>query len=421
MTLSTQWPVVIIGAGPAGLMAADCLSAAGCSVTIYEAMPTAGRKFLMAGRGGLNLTHSEPFPQFVSRFSGESGGAQTCLQAALTQFPPSAVREWADALGADTFVGSSGRVFPKVMKAAPLLRAWLQRLSQQGVRFELRHRWAGWTQEKDVYQLAFQTPDGLHTVNAQHVLLALGGASWPRLGSTGDWQEWVTAHGVDVVPFKPANCGFEVTWSDYLKQRFAGQPLKQINLNYRDPATGRTAEKSGDCVLSHYGLEGGAVYALSTALRLGIERDGQATLMIDLLPQSSREKIQQQLSVARGGRSWSSFLQSRLGLKGVKLALLNEGLEPLVRDNPAALAERIKALPVCLNAPRPLAEAISSAGGVTFSSIDEHFQLKTLHGVFCAGEMLDWEAPTGGYLLTACLATGRAAAMGMLKTLKDTA
>lgn len=421
MTQHSLPPVVIIGAGPAGLMAADCLSAAGCTVTVYEAMPTAGRKFLMAGRGGLNLTHSEALPQFLQRFDTGSAGDPTTLASTVSAFPPSAVRDWADTLGAETFVGSSGRVFPKVMKAAPLLRAWLQRLAAQGVKFALRHRWCGWQSGAEPgYELRFSTPEGELNVTAETVVLALGGASWPRLGANGDWQDWVAAAGVDMAPFKPANCGFEVAWSDYLLQRFVGEPIKQIELSCTDTKTGRVLSKQGDAVLTRYGLEGGAVYALSASLRDAIAQDGQAVLTMDLLPQWTLEKIEAALGVARGGRSWSSFLQSRLGLKGVKLALLNEGLAAHERDHAQVLAKRIKSLPVTLNAPRPLAEAISSAGGVRFEALDAHYQLKALPGVFCAGEMLDWEAPTGGYLLTACLATGRAAALGVLATMKET-
>lgn len=410
--------VVIIGAGPAGLMAAETLSAAGCSVDVFDAMPTVGRKFLMAGRGGLNLTHSEPTPLLLTRF--QHGLAQPIPQlfAAISGFDGSAVRAWADQLGANTFVGSSGRVFPQAMKAAPLLRAWLRRLQDQGVRFHVRHRWLGWGETGK--QLCFNTSDGERVVTAERLILALGGASWPRLGSNGAWQTLLQHKGINIAPFRPANCGFEVNWSNFVKSNLAGQPLKAISLTVRDEVAGITVQKRGDVVISQYGLEGGALYALSATIRDLIERDGVCELLIDLLPSRPLSWVLDELSHSRGSRSWSSFLQSRLQLPTAKRVLLQEVLPDARTALPAQLASKIKALPLQLTAARPLAEAISSAGGVCFTSLDECFQLKALPGVFCAGEMLDWEAPTGGYLLTACLATGRAAALGVLQGLDNT-
>ena len=414
-SISQTSPVVIIGAGPAGLMAAEILSAAGCAVEIFDAMPTAGRKFLMAGRGGLNLTHSEIPVLFQSRFQHGHQAPVPGLHQALTRFGNLEVRAWADGLGAETFVGSSGRVFPKIMKAAPLLRAWLRRLQNQGVKFHLRHRWVGWSEDSQTLQ--FDSPEGLKTVKAERCLLALGGGSWPRLGSDGRWQETLAEKGVALVPMLPANCGFNVDWSQYLVQRFAGQPLKHIRLIHIDAVRGVTHEKRGDVVITQYGLEGGAIYALSAGMRDAILRDGQAVMQIDLMPDRDVDWIVSELSKPRGSRSWTSFLQSNLGLSPVVLALLRECLPAEARDNPYLLAAGIKFLPVPLKSPRPLEESISTAGGVSFDALGDDFQLKNVPGVFCAGEMLDWEAPTGGYLLTGCLATGRAAANGILRSL----
>lgn len=407
--------VAIIGAGPAGLMAAEVLSAAGCAVDVFDAMPTAGRKFLMAGRGGLNLTHSEPTPLLLTRF--QHGLAQPIPQlfAAISNFDGAAVRAWADQLGANTFIGSSGRVFPSVMKAAPLLRAWLQRLQAQGVQFHLRHRWLGWDVPNSA--LRFSTPNGQRVIAADRLLLALGGGSWPRLGSDGAWQTTLLNQGVEITPLRPANCGFELPWSNFLKSNLAGKPLKDISLTVRDPVAGVTLQKRGDVVISQYGLEGGALYALSATIRDLLERQGACELMLDLLPVKPLEAVQAQLMHPRGSRSWSSFLQSTLNLPTAKRVLLQEIFPDARTASPEKLALQIKAMPLRVTAARPLAEAISSAGGVRFDSLDAHFELKVLPGVFCAGEMLDWEAPTGGYLLTACLATGRAAALGLLKTL----
>lgn len=407
--------IAIIGAGPAGLMAAEVLAQAGCSVDVFDAMPTAGRKFLMAGRGGLNLTHSEPTALFLTRFQHGLMQPIPVLLDALKAFDGIAVRDWADTLGADTFVGTSGRVFPRVMKAAPLLRAWLYRLQGLGVQFHMRHRWLGWDAQSPT--LCFMTAQGEKRVVADRTVLALGGGSWPRLGADGCWQAILAKRGIGLTPLKPANCGFETGWSTYLCEHVAGQVLKHISLSVSDPTQGGAWHKRGDVVVTGYGLEGGALYALSAMIRDLIDRDGSCTVYLDLLPERSLEAVLEALSHPRGSRSWSSFLQSRLQLPRVKRVLLQEIIS-LARDvNPEQLACHIKSLPICLSRSRPLAEAISSAGGVQFESLDADFQMKAMPGVFCAGEMLDWEAPTGGYLLTGCLATGRAAGLGILKNL----
>ena len=392
---------LVIGGGPAGLMAADVLSAAGWAVDLYDAMPSVGRKFLLAGRGGLNLTHSEAYERFVTRF----GARAPALRAALDAFTPDDLRAWAASLGVETFVGSSGRVFPTDLKAAPLLRAWLRRLHAQGVRLHSRHRWLGW---RDGGALRFATPQGEVSVAAAPTLLALGGASWARLGSDGAWVPWLQAAGVDVAPLQPSNCGFAVRggWSSYLRERFAGQPVKPVSLTFE----GRTQQ--GEFVLTDDGVEGSLIYAFSAALRDAIARDGQATLHLDLLPQHPLDKVREILHRGLGAKSLASFLKSQFKLSGLKPALLHEVLG--AGKDPAALAATLKALPLTLVAPRPIDEAISTAGGVCFEGLDASYQLRATPGVWVAGEMLDWEAPTGGYLLTACLATGRAAARGLM-------
>ncbi|MFN7665342.1 MAG: TIGR03862 family flavoprotein [Inhella sp.] len=404
METSTPPPAqhaVVIGGGPAGLMAADVLSAAGWAVDLYDAMPSVGRKFLLAGRGGLNLTHSEPYERFVTRF----GARAPALQAALDAFTPDDLRDWAAGLGVDTFVGSSGRVFPADLKAAPLLRAWLRRLHAQGVHFHSRHRWLGWGNDG---ALRFATPAGEARVPAAPTLLALGGASWARLGSDGAWVPVLQAAGAALAPLQPSNCGFAVQggWSAFLRERFAGQPVKPVSLTFE----GRTQQ--GEFVLTDDGVEGSLVYAFSAALRDAIARDGQATLHLDLLPQHPLDKVREILHRGLGAKSLASFLKSQFKLSGLKPALLHEVLG--ASKDPAALAATLKALPLTLVATRPIDEAISTAGGVRFESLDGGYQLRAKPGVWVAGEMLDWEAPTGGYLLTACLATGRAAAQGIL-------
>ncbi len=398
--------IVVIGGGPAGLMAAETLAKVGVRVDVYDAMPSVGRKFLLAGRGGLNLTHSEPGDAFRSRYGSKAPQVSTWLN----RFDASALRRWADELGVETFVGSSGRVFPKEMKAAPLLRAWLQRLRVCGVTVHARHVWRGWTEEG---ALRFDSPQGQVSRNADAVVLALGGASWARLGSDGAWQDLLKTKGVSVAPLLPANCGFVTDWSPYFAERFAGQPLKSIAMGPQ----GEPLMRLGECMVTADGLEGGLVYAWSADLRNALLAKGEAIAYIDLLPGRDLVQVAAQVAWPRGSRSWSSHLNSRLGLHGVKAALLRECLPKSVFDTPQILAESIKRLPVRLRGMRPLDEAISTAGGVQFENMDENSMLRTLPGVFCAGEMLDWEAPTGGYLLTACFASGRAAGEGVLRWL----
>jgi len=399
--------VAIIGGGPAGLMAAEVLTTGGVSVDLYDAMPTLGRKFLLAGKGGLNITHSEALPSFLARY----GTRRDRLEAAIRDFGPEALRAWVHGLGITTFVGSSGRVFPSEMKAAPLLRAWLHRLRQAGVRTHTRHRWQGWTAGGT---LRFATPQGQREVQADAVILALGGGSWAKLGSDGAWLPWLEAKGIRVAPLQPANCGFEVAaWSEHFRERFGGQPVKAVALSWSD-TEGRTHQRRGEFLVTDTGVEGSLIYALSAPLREAITARGEAMAHLDLLPDFSPEKVLEEVARPRGSRSLSSHLQSRLGLKGVKVGLLRELLTKDDFAEPAKLAAALKALPLRLARPRPLDEAISSAGGVVFEGLDAHFMARALPGLFCAGEMLDWEAPTGGYLLTACLATGRAAGLGVL-------
>ncbi|MBA1203014.1 TIGR03862 family flavoprotein [Pseudomonas capeferrum] len=389
---------VIIGGGPAGLMAAEVLAAAGVAVQVFDAMPSVGRKFLLAGVGGMNITHSEGYPAFVSRYGERSGE----IDALLRDFDADALREWIHGLGIETFVGTSGRVFPRDMKAAPLLRAWLKRLRDSGVVIHTRHRWLGWNSDGS---LRFAYPQGESIVPADAVVLALGGGSWARLGSDGAWLPLLAERGVDISPLQPSNCGFEVAgWSDLLKEKFAGAPLKNIAL-----AMHGSASRKGECVLTAQGIEGSLVYAWSAQVREAINREGSATVLLDLLPDRPVDKIIHALSKPRGSRSLAKHLQSQLGLDGVKAALLRELTDQTTFADPAALARAIKALPIVLVRPRPLDEAISSAGGVRFEGLDQGLMIKLQPGVFCAGEMLDWEAPTGGYLLTACFASGKRA------------
>jgi len=401
----------VIGGGPAGLMAAEMLARVGVQVDLYDAMPSVGRKFLLAGVGGMNITHSEPFDAFLSRYGAHPPEIKPLLEA----FPPAALIEWIHGLGVETFVGSSGRVFPKDMKAAPLLRAWLHRLRESGVHFHVRHRWLGWGEDG---ALRFAVPQGEKTVKADAVVLALGGGSWAKLGSDGAWVPLLAQRGVAVAPLLPSNCGFDVAggWSEHLKSRFAGQPLKTVALRFTD-AAGHSHERKGELMLSDTGIEGSLVYALSAPLRDAIAAQGAVTVLIDLAPDKTLERVIAEVAHPRGARSLSSHLQSRAGIKGVKMALLREILSPAQLNDPVTLAHAIKSLPITLASPRPLGEAISSAGGVRFEALDEHLMLRDLHGVFCAGEMLDWEAPTGGYLLTACFASGRAAGQGALNYL----
>ena len=408
--MSHSLRVAIVGAGPAGLMAAEVLSQSGFNVTVYDAMPSAGRKFLMAGKGGMNITHAEAFETFLSRY----GERRAELEPLLQTFSSDALRAWIKELGIATFVGSSGRVFPAEMKAAPLLRAWLHRLRGDGVQFKMRHRWLGWTDGA----LRFATPDGERLIRADATVLALGGGSWPQLGSTGAWTEILAERGIAWSSLRPANCGFETRWSDVFRQRGAGQPLKSVVATFRNHQ-GETFSQQGEITVADYGLEGGLIYALSAPLREAIEATGSATLWLDLLPDRSPENVVERLAKPRGKDSLSNFLRKRLGIDGVKTLLLREVLTSDGMNEPSKLAAALKALPIQLHSPRPLAEAISSAGGVEFAELDQNLMLRKLPGVFCAGEMLDWEAPTGGYLLTACFASGRAAGLAAAEWLKS--
>ena len=400
--------VAIIGGGPAGLMAAEVLSHAGVQVDLYDAMPSVGRKLLLAGIGGLNITHSEVYGSFCSRY----GPAQAALQPSLDAFTPTALRDWVHALGINTFVGTSGRVFPKEMKAAPLLRAWLHRLRQQRVHFHVRHRWQGWAEDGS---LQLTGPNGECTIKADATLLTLGGASWPKLGSDGSWVSLLRAQDIDITPLQSANCGFEVPWSELLKQKFSGEPLKTIAITFLDH-THQTHHRQGECIISREGIEGSLIYALSRPLRETINATGHATFFIDLAPDRNQEEILNALC-RRGKKSLSSYLKSALGFTSVKAALLYEVLEKEQINNLKTLAATIKALPITTQSTRPMAEAISTAGGVALNELDHNLMVKKQPGIFMAGEMLDWEAPTGGYLLTGCMATGRHAGQGILNWL----
>lgn len=390
-------------------MAAEVLASAGAQVDLYDAMPSVGRKFLLAGRGGLNLTHSEPLDRFIARYAERADEVRPWLEA----FGPQALRDWVHGLGVDTFVGTSGRVFPTDMKAAPLLRAWLQRLRASGVRVHARHRWQGWD---DAGRLCFSSPAGMVTAQADSTVLALGGASWARLGSDGSWLPELARRGIDVARFKPANCGFDVAggWSPFLRGRFAGQPVKPVAASVSLPH-GAAVRQQGEFVLTDTGVEGSLIYAFSARLRDTIEREGRATLTLDLLPDHPPEQVLERVRRARGPRSWPTHLKSVLGIQGLKLALLHEVLGPERMEDPLQIALALKALPLSLVAPRPMDEAISTAGGVRLEAMDARGMLKGLPGVFCAGEMLDWEAPTGGYLLTAAMANGRWVGQGVLQ------
>ncbi|MBO9515721.1 MAG: TIGR03862 family flavoprotein [Variovorax sp.] len=403
--------VAIVGGGPAGLMAAEVLSGQGVQVHLYDAMPSVGRKFLLAGRGGLNLTHSEPLASFALRF----GERRASIEPWLRRLGPEALREWAHGLGVETFVGTSGRVFPKDMKAAPLLRAWLHRLRLAGVNFHMRHRWLGWEDgAAPATSLRFATPGGNLSASHDAVVLALGGASWARLGSDGAWVPWLSARGIDIATLAPANCGFDLGWTPYFAERFAGQPFKSVAVSFSD-SRGRRFARKGEFVATATGIEGSLVYAASALLRDEIAACGSATLMLDLLPDRSPEQVRAAVLHPRGSRSVASHLKSRLGLDGIKAAVLHEVLTKDDMHAPGKLAETIKAVPLRLVAARPIDEAISTAGGVRFEALDDHLGVRALPGVFVAGEMLDWEAPTGGYLLTACMASGAVAADGVLR------
>ncbi|WP_144151038.1 TIGR03862 family flavoprotein [Paraburkholderia sp. BCC1885] len=412
--------VAVIGGGPAGLMAAEALAQGGVRVDVYDAMPSVGRKFLMAGKGGMNITHSEPPEPFLARY----GARQPQIAPLLDAFGPDALRAWLTELGVETFVGSSGRVFPTDMKAAPMLRAWLHRLKAAGVRFHMRHKWIGWSTSDAAAPdaldappaLRFMTPTGEQDVRADAVVFALGGASWPRLGSDAAWVALMSERGVAVEPLRPSNCGFDANWSEYFRARFAGQPVKPVAITLSG-IDGGVQHRQGEFVVTETGIEGSLVYALSAPIRERLQAeggDGEVTITLDLLPGLSEQRVLDEVTRPRGSRSMSSHLQGRIGLAGVKLGLLHEVLSKEEFADTTRLAHTIKALPLKLVRPRPIEEAISSAGGVPFEALDSRLMIARLPGVFCAGEMLDWEAPTGGYLLTACFASGRAAGRGAL-------
>lgn len=407
--------IAIIGGGPAGLMAAEVLANAGAEVDVFDAMPSVGRKFLLAGRGGLNLTHSEPQEPFLARYGKRRDEVEPWLNA----FGAQALRDWTHALGVQTFVGTSGRVFPQEMKAAPMLRAWLARLRANGVQFHMRHRWLGWQDGESATpaSLRFDTPDGACTYGADAVVLALGGGSWARLGSDGAWVNELSRQGVSVAPLLASNCGFEVNWSAHFRQGYAGMPVKAVSMSCATPEGARIARK-GEFVVTETGIEGSLVYALSAPLRDAFLASGEAWVWLDLAPDWSAQRVFDAVTHPRGARSMSSHLQSRLGLTGVKAGLLREFASQDDFRDLAVLAQRIKALPVRLVGLRPMDEAISTAGGVRFEALQPGLMITHIPGVFCAGEMLDWEAPTGGYLLTACMASGRAAAAGVLTFLE---
>lgn len=409
---------VVIGGGPAGLMAAERLRAAGCEVDVFDAMASVGRKFLLAGKGGLNLTHSEDFDLFASRFA--TGRGVPCVEVTrwLRRLDGPALRKWAAELGVETFVGSSGRVFPVDMKAAPLLRAWLARLRASGVRFHMRHHWLGWTEDR---ALRFRHGDEERVVPADVLVLALGGASWPQLGSNAGWVPILAARGVAVAGLRPANCGFDVGrlradaaepgWSPLFRDKFAGQPVKPVALHF-EGQSGRSFSRQGEFVITASGVEGSLIYAASSLLREEIEDHGEALIHLDLLPSRSEAFVADEVARPRGPRSLSTHLKSRLGIEGLKASLLHEVLSKDEYGDVATLARALKRLPIRLQAPRPLAESISTAGGVCLPELDEQLMLQRMPGVFCAGEMLDWEAPTGGYLLTASMAGGAVAGEG---------
>ncbi len=408
--------IAIVGGGPAGLMAAEAARAAGASVDVYEAMGSVGRKFLIAGKGGLNLTHGEPRPGFDARYRERAPALAHWLDA----FDGEALREWARGLGVDTYVGSSGRVFPIDRKAAPLLRSWVRRLRESGVRFHVHHRWQGWDHEG---ALRFATPSGERCVHADATVLAMGGGSWPQLGSDGAWFAMLAEREIDLAPLRPSNCGFDIGWSDALAKQHAGAPLKPVIVHWQD-LRGDEHALQGECVLTETGIEGSAIYAISADLRERILRDGETMLWLDLAPGRTQARLQTDLAKPRGKRSVGEHLRRQTGLDAAKAMLVFESLlmqgQPRADANNAALvAGTIKRLPLRLRATRPLTEAISTAGGVRLEALDEALQLKTMPGVFCAGEMLDWEAPTGGYLLTACFASGLIAGRGASQYLRS--
>lgn len=410
MSSTNQKKIIVIGAGPAGLMAAERAINAGFVVDVYDAMPSVGRKFLLAGKSGMNLTHAEAHDDLLKRYSNSS----LQLSAALDAFPAQAICDWASSLGIATFIGSSQRIFPVDMKAAPLLRAWLHRLRTSGVNFFMRHRWQGWSEEGHI----FESPEGIKTVHADACIYAFGGASWPQLGSDGAWLKIFQEQKLAAAPLTASNCGFELPWSDYFRQHFAGKPLTSVCATVMS-GTGLNNKRQGQFVISETGIEGSLIYALSAQIRTQIDLAGYCELQIDLLPGRDFDRVYKELSMPRGSRSLSSHLRSKLGLHPIHTALIYECLRPEQIQDSEQLAQALKALPLRLLRARPIAEAISSAGGLHWSELDERFMLKKQPGHFCAGEMLNWDAPTGGYLLTACFATGAAAAQGAIAWLTN--
>ncbi len=401
--------VAIIGGGPTGLMAAEVLLNHGLQVDLYDRMPSLGRKLLIAGRGGLNLSHAEPLPAFIQRYGARSEIIGPMVEA----FDAQALRDWAKGLGIDTFIGSSQRIFPTDFKAAPLLRAWLHRLREQGLRIHVRHRWLGWGENN---ALRFESPLGITEIQHRATLLALGGGSWAKLGADGKWVEILAQRGIALAPLRPSNCGFETNWSKYFRDTFASEPLKSVAVSVTT-LNGDTEIRQGELMIADYGLEGGAIYALSAPIRDLIDAHGTAEIHIDLVPGRSLERLQTDLATPRGRNSLSKHLQRHAGIKGAKASILREVLNPEQMQDPAQVATTLKALPIHLHTTRPIDEAISTAGGVRFDALTTELMIKALPGTFCAGEMLDWEAPTGGYLLTACFASGREAAQGILSWL----
>ena len=415
--------IAVIGAGPAGLMAADKMSLAGYQVDVFDAMPSVARKFLLAGIGGMNITHAEDYDTLITRY----GSAQTALKPILDELPPLALREWIHELGVDTFVGSSQRVFPTDMKAAPLLRKWLQRMRSNGVTFHPRHRWTGWKNNSPSEGWVFTSPNGEHILQFDGVVLALGGASWARLGSDGAWCQPLQSEGIKVAPLKPSNCGFDVPWSNFIRERFAGTPLKNIAVSITTP-NGEHWYRKGEFVISDYGIEGSLIYAISAPLRdlIEIKESGSsnstpAEFLLDWLPHLSKEQIQNKLEQPRKGMSFANVLRKKLNLPAITNAMLKECCPQLDNNDTATLAAAIKAMPISPTTARPIDEVISSAGGVTFNAVNNDLMLNKLPGVFVAGEMIDWEAPTGGYLLTACFATGKRAGEGLVRWLSKVA
>ena len=401
--------VAVIGGGPAGLMAAEVLSMAGIHVDLYDAMPSVGRKFLVAGKGGLNLTHSETYDDFLSHY----GAQLPQLKPMLDRFGPNEIEDWVHGLGIETFVGSSDRVFPTTMNAGPLLHAWVTRLRAAGVVFHTRHKWIGWTKDRS---FRIESPEGQITIKSDAVILALGGGSWKKLGSTGEWVKFLSERGVDIALLKPSNCGFDVAWSEHFRTLFEGQPLKSVVLTFID-SKGNSFSKQGEFVVTAHGVEGSLIYTLSPLLRDEIEVTGKAIITVDLAPGIPVQRLAEKLSIPRGKQSTSNHLRKTVNISGVKAGLLWEFVPRAQFNNPHQLATIIKALPIPLLAARPLDEAISSAGGLRFDQLDERLMIRSIPGIFCAGEMLDWEAPTGGYLISACLASGYAAGVGVMEWL----